>query len=268
MMFNVEHISVLDDPSEWCRQLLSPEGLSPELVADFTAKVEALISSCKGMEGQSIKVIFTGRHGQSLHNLLAIQHGGYDQAHIVQPVVDPPLTDAGQEQTRAIGINLQKACERGLREPEVHFTSPLTRCCQTMFNEWGWCAVPSQTLSATFIEGLREHLILHDWNRRRSLSRLKENWPTYVVPSDMTEADQLFLAQWEMGRDETEEELLARTSVALQHILHASEGKTYISVTSHSGAIRGLQNAANAPRNDLKPGELVPLVIRVTEKCG
>jgi broad specificity phosphatase PhoE len=227
----------------------------------------------------------------------------------VQPVVDPPLTDAGQEQTRAIGINLQKACERGLREPEVHFTSPLTRCCQTMFNEWGWCAVPSQTLSATFIEvlllhrcisrtkrqGLREHLILHDWNRRRSLSRLKENWPTYVVPSDMTEVDQLFLAQWEMGRDETEEELLARTSVALQHILHASEGKTCalglthsspmvtnsrnelchekadspdISVTSHSGAIRGLQNAANAPRNDLKPGELVPLVIRVTEKCG
>lgn len=24
MMFNVEHISVLDDPSEWCRQVHTP----------------------------------------------------------------------------------------------------------------------------------------------------------------------------------------------------------------------------------------------------
>ncbi|WVQ85307.1 hypothetical protein IAT38_007472 [Cryptococcus sp. DSM 104549] len=237
--------------------------------AAFKAHIEELNAQCP--EGESVKVIYAARHGQAEHNVIKEKHGVPDEiGQIMYPILDPELTAIGRGQASTLGEALQRESGRGMPLPEKWFVSPLRRTGETCGLEWGWLFGEHDEMShgvpAIVVENIREHLHVHQCDKRLKRSDLQKIFPSFTYLPATTEEDELWQPGSVRGR-ETEEELVARRGVGINECLEMSEGVTYISVTSHSGALRGIYASLHAPPRSLNVGEMDVLIVRV-KKVG
>lgn len=106
-------------------------------------------------EGESVKVLFLGRHGQGWHNVAESKYGtkNWDvrcdyllvlgQADSIQCYYsmldgadgivwsDAVLTDVGQGQARDVNGLWKEQLRKGMPAPETYYVSPLTRTMET-----------------------------------------------------------------------------------------------------------------------------------------
>ncbi|KIR56279.1 hypothetical protein I315_01344 [Cryptococcus gattii Ru294] len=286
MKYIYTHIKEFFKVSDWNEDIQGPFGLQPPPGdwAEFKKRIAELQQQCR--EGEVIKVIFAARHGQAEHNAIKERYQIPDeivrscchlirkskwpsaQGQILYPILDPDLTDLGRSQAAAFGYALQREAKRGMPLPSTWYVSPMKRAGETCGIEWGWLFEESKGkgkghgVPATVIENLREHLHVHECDKRSSLSELQRDFPSFTYTPETTEEDELWQPGEVRGR-ETEEELVARRGAGIAQVLDMSEDSTYISITSHSGALRGIYKSLGVPSRSLVVGEMNILVLHV-----
>ena len=205
------------------------------------------------------------RHGQGFHNAAATrakEMGGtfpsgnassdavmtlggahYPTPYMREEMVDPPLTQSGRDQARAL------QARTALLAPLFVLVSPLSRAALTGLLAFAH-AVPPTALSldecATAPSGkvpfvahelLREHIGIHTCDQRRSLSEAAFDFPYVHFGLIESDAD----AQWTAAKRETHEEISAR-GYALLRWLHAatqraaagSPARQEVAIATHS----------------------------------
>ncbi|WWD18048.1 hypothetical protein CI109_102495 [Kwoniella shandongensis] len=272
------------DLSDWNDDIKGPFGLRPPPGdwAEFKARIKELDDACA--EGERVKVIYAARHGQAEHNAVMERYNctGHEAEQYAN-LLDPYLTVLGRSQAAATASAVQREAKRGMPLPEKWFVSPLKRAGETCGIEWGWLFGDDTSKSggvdaaaaaaggdlghgvpASVVENIREHLHVHICDSRVSVTELKTEFPSFAFPDDMSDLDTI----WKSGKErdrETEEELVARCGKGIAEVLHLSEGSTYVSVTAHSGAMRGIYKSLGVPARPLVVGEMNVLVLRVKE---
>ncbi|WVR05792.1 hypothetical protein IAU60_002817 [Kwoniella sp. DSM 27419] len=285
--YTYKHLDEFFVLSEWEEDVKGSFGLRPPPGdwPSFVKKIEDLNAQCP--EGESVRVIYAARHGQAEHNAIAEQYG--EEGQIMHPVLDPDLTPLGRSQAYQTRLALRREVKRGMPLPMAFFVSPLRRAGETCGIEWGWLfgddpdeestsieadvekrvnkdwnGGQGHGVPAVAIENIREHLHVHQCDARLSVSKLKTLFPSFTYPEGMSDQDTLWQPADVRGR-ETEEELVARRGDGIAEVLERSEKETYISVTAHSGALRGIHKSLNVPTRRLVVGEMNVLVVRVKE---
>ncbi|WVW82183.1 hypothetical protein I302_104189 [Kwoniella bestiolae CBS 10118] len=274
--YSYTHLDEFFVLSQWQEDVKGPFGLTPPPGdwESFKAKIKALNDVCP--PGESVKVIYAARHGQAEHNVIADKYG--EMGQMQHPILDPDLTPLGRSQAYQTRLALERECKRGMPLPERWFVSPLKRAGETCGIEWGWLFADDYTsdglkewkggkghgVDATVIENIREHLHVHQCDARYPLSALKAQFTSFTYPEGMSDEDDVWKPIVVRGR-ETEEELVARRGEGIREVLERSQGDTYISLTSHSGALRGIYKSLNVIPRKVIVGEMNVLVIRVKE---
>ncbi|ODN84391.1 hypothetical protein L202_00351 [Cryptococcus amylolentus CBS 6039] len=155
--------------------------------------------------------------------------------------------------------------------PERWFVSPLKRAGETCGIEWGWLfSMPKKErqagkghgMKAIVVENLRERLHVHQCDERSSRSALQLDFPLFEYTTGTAEEDELWQPQETRGR-KTEDELTTRSGGGMDQVLDVSEGATFISITSHPGALWGVYKILGVPPKSLVVGEMNVLVLRV-----
>ncbi|OWZ54516.1 hypothetical protein J007_01810 [Cryptococcus neoformans] len=288
MKYIYTHIKEFFKISDWSEDIKGPFGLQPPPGdwAEFKRRIAELQQQCP--EGEGVKVVFAARHGQAEHNTIKERYqipddivrsccylmckGKWPSAQILHPILDPDLTDLGRSQAAALSYALQREFKRGMPLPNKWYVSPMKRAGETCGIEWGWLFEEnkgkgkSQGVPATVIENLREHLHVHECDKRSSLSDLQRDFPSFTYTSETTEEDELW-QPGEVRNRETEEELVARCGAGIAQVLDMSKDSIYISITSHSGALRGICKSLGVPSRSLIVGEMNIFVLRV-KKIG
>ncbi|OWZ63143.1 hypothetical protein AYX14_03698 [Cryptococcus neoformans] len=273
MKYIYTHIKEFFKVSDWSEDIKGPFGLQPPPGdwTEFKRRIAELQQQCP--EGEGVKVIFAARHGQAEHNTIKERYQIPDDiGQILHPILDPDLTDLGRSQAAALSYALQREITRGMPLPNKWYVSPMKRAGETCGIEWGWLFEEnkgkgkSHGVPATVIENLREHLHVHECDRRSSLSDLQRDFPSFTYTSETTEEDELW-QPGEVRNRETEEELVARCGAGIAQVLDMSKDSIYISITSHSGALRGICKSLGVPSRSLIVGEMNIFVLRV-KKIG
>ncbi|ODO11795.1 hypothetical protein I350_00579 [Cryptococcus amylolentus CBS 6273] len=109
---------------------------------------------------------------------------------------------------------------------------------------------------------LRERLHVHQCDERSSRSALQLDFPLFEYTTGTAEEDELWQPQETRGR-KTEDELTTRSGGGMDQVLDVSEGATFISITSHPGALWGVYKILGVPPKSLVVGEMNVLVLRV-----
>jgi len=117
--------------------------------------------------------------------------------------------------------------------PESYYTSPLLRCLATANITFSGLELPEdRPFVPTIKELFREALGVHTCDRRSSKSVIAEQYPDWPFEKGFAEDDPL----WDKDHRETNEAMDIRLREALDDVFSSDEN-TYISISSHSGAI-------------------------------
>ncbi|WOO83694.1 putative phosphoglycerate mutase PMU1 [Vanrija pseudolonga] len=272
-------------PTEWERDITNRFGLAHrfDTWAAFAAAVDELKHAAEAA-GDVVKVLYTARHGEAEHNVLAEKYNEPDddgvrsplclarshpQVQLKYPITDPNLTPVGVAQARRLGAIFEAEAARGMPLPSRFFVSPLRRPGETCGLEWGWRfrkapvegdmghGVPGEV-----VEQLREHLHVHECDKRLPRHELARLFPSFTYPPDMPDEDSVWQSGAQRGR-ETEDEMVLRAGEGLAIVFDACGGDdTYVSITAHSGVLRAVYKNLRVPLRRLVTGEMNVLVIR------
>lgn len=117
--------------------------------------------------------------------------------------------------------------------PESYYTSPLLRCMATASLTFSNLELPADRPFKPLIKELiREAIGVHTCDRRSSKTIIAKHYPNWEFESGFSEEDPL----WDAELRETNEAMDRRLRQALDEIFE-SDNNTYISISSHSGAI-------------------------------
>ena len=104
---------------------------------------------------------------------------------------------------------------------------------------------------------LRECIGVHTCDRRSNLTYIKQHYPGFAVEPGFTEDDELFSAE----HRETNEEMDARLRGLLDNVFE-HDGNTFISFTSHSGAIASILRVLEHIPFGLPTGSVIPVLVK------
>lgn len=150
---------------------------------------------------------------------------------------DAHLTQAGIAQAqKAHDFWSSMLTTQKIPAPESYYTSPLTRCLQTASYTFSGLSLPADRPFAPVIkELLREDIGVHTCDRRSTKSDIREMYPEWTFEEGFAEEDPF----WDPVVREPAEAQDARSKVVLDDIF-TNNGKTYISISSHSGEISSI----------------------------
>lgn len=195
--------------------------------------------------GVEYKLLYMGRHGNGYHNAAETYYGTpawncYWSIRDGNDTVrwdDARVTPLGVNQALAVNqfwkieIEVQK-----IPTPQTFYTSPLTRCLQTVNLTFSGLSLPRRYLFVPVVkEFLREGISGHTCDRRGTKTYIANAFPGYEIEPGFTETDQLF--QNLQAETPTDQDI--RTKRLLDD-LFSSDDSTYISMTSHGGEIASL----------------------------
>lgn len=172
---------------------------------------------------------------------------------------DALLTPVGVKEAQKAS-NFYKTLYEQQRMPhfETYYSSPLRRCIQTANTTFGTLDMPSNhPFVPTIKELLREDISPHTCDRRSSKSELEKFIPGWKFEAGFTEKDEL----WKEGEGETPAHALVRTKSLLDDVF-IHDRSTWISITSHSGAISFLLKNLNHRTWSLSTGQIIPVLIK------
>ncbi|KAF2634471.1 phosphoglycerate mutase family protein [Massarina eburnea CBS 473.64] len=216
--------------------------------------------------GESIKVLFLGRHGQGWHNVAETKYGteawdckysmldGYDGIHWS----DANLTELGQEQAKAVHALWESELKEGIPTPETFYVSPLTRTIETADLSFKGLQFGDGREYKPFIkELLREALGVHTCDRRSTASHILQTFPHITLEAGFSDPDLL----WEEDYREPRSARTYRLGQLLDDIFETDDG-VFLSLTSHSGAIGSILEAVGHRAFSLQTGGVIPVLVR------
>ncbi|KZS91549.1 phosphoglycerate mutase-like protein [Sistotremastrum niveocremeum HHB9708] len=239
---------------------------SHEAWFDFRGRFEELKGQCG--EDQRVKLLWIARHGEGYHNVGINKYGpetwngplarvNGDGEIVWGP--DPLLTPVGESQAKALNEAWKAAVASGMHTPERWYCSPMRRTASTL--ELTFDSLLPPHIRPKFIENLREHHGVHTCDKRISRTELGSLFPNFEFPDPFSEEDIL----WDPDHRETEEELRTRLSKAIEEVILDGWDSTFISITSHSGAIRAMLKVIGHPPVQLQTGGVVPVILKISK---
>ncbi|KAI4187546.1 MAG: hypothetical protein L6R41_002734 [Letrouitia leprolyta] len=218
-------------------------------------------------EGVCYKVLYLGRHGQGVHNVAEQRYGREEwdryyaslQGDSHGPWSDAHLTKTGIQQA----LSLHEFWKRQLGEakipaPEKYYTTPLYRCLETANLTFEKLELPADRPYEPIVkELLREANGVHTCDRRSSLSLLRSSFTNFTFERGFAEEDEL----WSASQRETDGELDERMKELLDDVF-SNDGSTFLSFTSHSGAICSLLRVLGHREFRLITGGVIPVLAR------
>ncbi|KAI4179193.1 MAG: hypothetical protein LQ348_005445 [Seirophora lacunosa] len=247
-------------------------------------------------EGVIYKVLYLGRHGQGVHNVAEARYGReeWDRHYASLPGdahghwTDAHLTPTGAQQALAArAFWRHQIASAGTPAPQTHLTSPLYRCLETadltfanLFEDeekdhhlplatgagdHRRRRRPPYAYAPLVKELLREVLGVHTCDRRSAVSALRRAFPHFRFEASMPEEDEL----WSATHRETHGEVDARMRRLLDDVFFLGGGgdgdgdaATFVSFTSHSGAICSLLRVLGHREFRLVTGGVMPVLVR------
>lgn len=171
---------------------------------------------------------------------------------------DAVLTEKGAQQAQDLGNFWNEAIARSkVCPPTAFYTSPLRRCLQTIEATWSKVSGISTSAAPIVREQLREIFGVHTCDRRGPTSWIREHYPDFVLPPDTPEED----PWWTPDHRETLEQHSQLWREFLCELFDGDDS-TYVSITTHSGAIRALYHALGHPDVWTAAGSCVPIAVR------
>lgn len=171
---------------------------------------------------------------------------------------DPHLTESGVTQAGDSRLFWHNAStELKILWPEVFYTSPMTRCLETARYTFSPEMTDTWLFRPIVKESRRQQFGVYTCDRRSALSAITTRFPECEIEHDFTEDDKL----WVADHRETLEEARVRLEGFLQQ-LFLNDESTYVSLTTHSGAIRALEAAIGHPDVLTAPGAIVPFLVQ------
>lgn len=144
--------------------------------------------------------------------------------------------------------------------PEKYYSSPLYRCLQTANITYSGLELPiDRPFHPLIKELMREVMGEHTCDKRSNKTVIRKAVPSWDIESGFTEQDEL----WQPDHRETPEEHDKRTQELLDDIF-THDSHTFLSFTSHSGAIASLLRVLRHRDFPLPTGALVPLFVKAT----
>lgn len=141
--------------------------------------------------------------------------------------------------------------------PESYYVSPLQRCLSTANHTFSGLSLPTDRPYKPVIkELLREALGVHTCDRRFTKSKIQSMWPEYVFEPDFEEEDLL----WDPDLRESDTHEVFRLQLLLDDIF-ANDQNTFISLTSHSGAISAILRGIGHREFQLQTGGVIPVFL-------
>ncbi|KAL9076066.1 MAG: hypothetical protein Q9157_003772 [Trypethelium eluteriae] len=213
------------------------------------------------------KVFYITRHGKGLHNVKEDEVGRAEweaywsrlDGDATKEWIDARLTEQGVKQVEYLRDFWRHAFSHSqVPPPERYYTSPLTRCLETVQISFTDLDLPENRPFQPIIkETLRERFGVHTCTKRSTRASIASRYPGWEIEPGFAESDEL----WQPARRETEEELKNRLLSFLNDI--SQDHATIISLTTHSWAIRGLYEAIGHPNVWPDAGHITPLFVRV-----
>ncbi|KZT38469.1 phosphoglycerate mutase-like protein [Sistotremastrum suecicum HHB10207 ss-3] len=242
--------------------LIRPAG-SHEAWFDFRRRFEELKGQCG--EDQRVKLLWIARHGEGYHGeivwgrTLSESQIAYACIDWWDVLADPLLTPVGESQAKAWNEAWKAAVASGMPTPERWYCSPMRRTASTL--ELTFDSLLPPHIRPKFIENLREHHGVHTCDKRISRTELGSLFPNFAFPDPFSEEDIL----WDPDHRETEEELRTRLSKAVEEVLLDGWDSTFISITSHSGAIRAMLKVIGHSPVQLQTGGVIPVILKISK---
>ncbi|KAI4276982.1 MAG: hypothetical protein L6R38_005535 [Xanthoria sp. 2 TBL-2021] len=224
-------------------------------------------------EGTVYKVLYLGRHGQGVHNVAEKKYGTAEwdrywaaqEGDSTSSWVDPHLTDTGIQQAQTVNAfwKHQLAVAK-TPAPERYYCSPLYRCLETANLTFTELDLPADRPYKPVVkELLREANGIHTCDRRSPKSSLLNAFPNFVFEPSMTENDEL----WSATERESNEELDKRIKLLLDDVFEHDDS-TFVSLTSHSGAICSLLRVLGHREFRLVTGGVIPVLVKAVGGGG
>lgn len=212
------------------------------------------------------KVLFIGRHGEGYHNVAQDYYGtpawncywseldgngtiSWEDASIT-------LNGVAQAQTANKFWSSQIA-NQGMIAPQSFYTSPLTRCLQTISITFDGIDGVPQPFAPTVKEFFREGISMHTCDHRSNKTYIHNSYPDFVFEDGFTEFDEL----WNGVTAESSSAQDRRSKVVLDSVF-ASDKNTYISITSHSGEGASMLRVLNHISFNLNTGAVIPVLVK------
>lgn len=104
---------------------------------------------------------------------------------------------------------------------------------------------------------LRETLGVHYCDMRSSKTYIHEQYPSYTIEPSFSENDEL----WKADVRETDDEVASRLSILLDDVFEHDQS-TFLSLTAHSGAIKGVLQAIGHRKFGLQTGGIIPVFVK------
>jgi len=248
--------------------------------AELRKKVTALQKNAP--KGTLYKVVWFGRHGQGWHNVAELIYGtpswkskwsllNGDGNITWGP--DAKLSQTGIEQAQAANALWKKELSLGPGDddaipiPTKLFSSPLSRAASTLEITFGDFLLRDAKGNGEgkvplIMENLREVTGIYGCDQRDTRSYLRHTYPNFDIEEGFTEEDDLFSPDVH----ETDDLVTARLKSALDSIfgLLTKEEDTYISITSHAGAIRSALSVIGHRIYYLPTGGVIPVLVKAT----
>ena len=221
------------------------------------------------MPGEYDKMTHPSRYFPAYELLLqcyyALLHGDPLDPGIIW--ADANLTRVGIHQAQEINkfwadLIIKQQCPT----PELFYVSPLTRACQTA--ELTFQSLDLPPSAAPFIpvvkEFIRERTGIHTCDQRGTRHDLAKKFPYYKIESSFTETDEL----WNPIHREPLDSIDYRVQLFFDEIFAHSKKSTYISLTSHGGAIASILRLSGHRIFYLGAGAIIPILLKIEKAEG
>jgi len=172
---------------------------------------------------------------------------------------DAHLTEKGEQQAHTANQFWEHMITtQCIPLPEKYYVSPLERCLSTAKLTFSNLPLPAnQPFLPEVRELLRETNGVHTCDRRSSKSYIEAHFPNYIIEPGFSENDEL----WSPNERESDEAQDVRLKLLLDDIFNHDES-TYISLTSHSGAISALLRVIGHREFRLRTGSVIPVLVK------
>lgn len=174
---------------------------------------------------------------------------------------DAHLTDNGVQQAITNSVFLNNSIKTaGMPAPQSFYVSPLYRTCNTAGLEWSDVALPeSSPFVPTIKEKLREQLGVATCDKRSNATFIQDSFPSYSVEAGFTEEDELWKAYWL----ELDSQIDTRMHELLDDVF-SNDKSTWISFTSHTGAISSLLRVMGHRKFSPGTADIIPVLVKAT----
>ncbi|SLM41213.1 Histidine phosphatase superfamily, clade-1 [Lasallia pustulata] len=219
------------------------------------------------------KLLYMGRHGDGLHNVAEAFYGtpawncywSRQDGNGTVVWADAHLTELGVAQAEiASRFWAKEIAEQHIPTAQTYYTSPLTRCTDTANITFSGLKLPGRhPFVPTVKELLREAIGIHTCDRRSTKTYIHNRHPTYDFEYGFTEDDEL----WRADVRETDPALDTRMRELLDDVF-SHDDSTFISFTSHSGAIGGILRVIGHRTFNLATGAVIPALVKAETVSG